>query len=128
MTTREGCGYWEGDEMITEERIKEIGVDKCLSRMFGASAPEMYAFARAIEREAVAAFLQESGQYLTNDASRNAAIREAYMQGQETMRERASVTCFEEAGEYGTDTDGFYTCRTLSDLIDDLEIEEPKST
>ena len=52
--------------------------------------------------------------------------REAYRAGQEAMRERAAEMLREDAGEYGTDSDGFYICRTLADQIDDLGIEESK--
>ena len=52
--------------------------------------------------------------------------REAHMQGQEHMRERAASQAAEEAGEYGTDSDGWYICKSLSHQIEELEIEEPK--
>ena len=52
--------------------------------------------------------------------------REAYKQGQERMRERAASKAAEEAGEYGTDSDGWYICKSLSHQIEELEIEEPK--
>ena len=52
--------------------------------------------------------------------------REAYKQGQERMRERAASQAAEEAGEYGTDSDGWYICKSLSHQIEELEIEEPK--
>ena len=52
--------------------------------------------------------------------------REAYKQGQERMRERAASQVAEEAGEHGTDSDGWYICKSLSHQIEELEIEEPK--
>ena len=52
--------------------------------------------------------------------------REAYKQGQERMRERATSQAAEEAGEHGTDSDGWYICKSLSHQIEELEIEEPK--
>ena len=51
---------------------------------------------------------------------------EAYKQGQERMRERAASQAAEEAGEHGTDSDGWYICKSLSHQIEELEIEEPK--
>ena len=52
--------------------------------------------------------------------------REAYKQGQERMRERAASQAAEAAGEHGTDSDGWYICKSLSHQIEELEIEEPK--
>ena len=52
--------------------------------------------------------------------------REAYKAGQERMRERAASKAAEEAGEHGTDSDGWYICKSLSHQIEELEIEEPK--
>ena len=52
--------------------------------------------------------------------------REAYKQGQESMLERAVSQAAEEAGEHGTDSDGWYICKALSHQIEELEIEEPK--
>ena len=52
--------------------------------------------------------------------------REAYKQGQERMRERAASQAAEEAGEHGTDSDGWYICKSLSHQIEELEIEELK--
>ena len=52
--------------------------------------------------------------------------REAYKAGQERMRERAASKAAEEAGEYGTDSDGWYICKSLSHQIEELEIEEQK--
>ena len=52
--------------------------------------------------------------------------REAYKQGQERMRERAASQAAEEAGEYGTDSDGWYICKSLSHQIEELELEEQK--
>ena len=52
--------------------------------------------------------------------------REAYKQGQERMRERATSQAAEEAGEHGTDSDGWYICKSLSHQIEELEIEELK--
>ena len=52
--------------------------------------------------------------------------REAYKQGQERMRGRAASKAAEEAGEHGTDSDGWYICKSLSHQIEELEIEEPK--
>ena len=52
--------------------------------------------------------------------------REAYKQGQERMRERAVSQAAEESGEHGTDSDGWYICKSLSHQIEELEIEEPK--
>ena len=52
--------------------------------------------------------------------------REAYKQGQESMRERAASQAAEEAGEHGTDSDGWYICKSLSHQIEELEIEELK--
>ena len=52
--------------------------------------------------------------------------REAYKAGQEAMRERTASKAAEEAGEYGTDSDGWYICKSLSHQIEELEIEEPK--
>ena len=52
--------------------------------------------------------------------------REAYKAGQESMRERAASQAAEEAGEHGTDSDGWYICKSLSHQIEDLELEEQK--
>ena len=52
--------------------------------------------------------------------------REACRAGQEHMRERAASQAAEEAGEHGTDSDGWYICKSLSHQIEELEIEEPK--
>ena len=52
--------------------------------------------------------------------------REAYKQGQERMRDRAASQAAEAAGEHGTDSDGWYICKSLSHQIEELEIEEPK--
>lgn len=52
--------------------------------------------------------------------------REAYKQGQEAMRERAASHAAEESAEHGTDSDGWYICKSLSHQIEELEIEEPK--
>ena len=52
--------------------------------------------------------------------------REAYKAGQESMRERAASKAAEEAGEHGTDSDGWYICKSLSHQIEELELEEPK--
>ena len=51
---------------------------------------------------------------------------EAYKAGQERMRERATIQAAEEAGEYGTDSDGWYICKSLSHQIEELELEEQK--
>ena len=51
--------------------------------------------------------------------------REAYKQGQERMRERAVSQAAEEAGEHEYDSDGWYICKSLSHMIEELEIEEP---
>ena len=50
--------------------------------------------------------------------------REAHKQGQKAMRERAANQAAEEAGEHGTDSDGWYICKSLSHQIEELEIEE----
>ena len=52
--------------------------------------------------------------------------REAYKAGQERMRERAASKAAEEAGEYGTDSDGWYICKSLAHQLEELEIEEQK--
>ena len=51
---------------------------------------------------------------------------EAYKAGQESMRERAASKAAEEAGEYGTDSDGWYICKSLAHQLEELEIEEQK--
>ena len=53
------------------------------------------------------------------------AVPKAYKQGQEAMRERAASKAAEEAGEYGTDSYGWYVRKSLSHQIEELEIEEP---
>lgn len=86
-------------------------------------------FARAIEREALK---EVKVQIPTNTMEQEFAWRQrkgfvaGYKQGQERMRERATSQAAEEAGEHGTDSDGWYICKSLSHQIEELEIEEPK--
>ena len=89
--------------MLSEERIMEIA--EC--------CPVWYAIPQGREK----ALLTEFARTIE---------REAHMQGQEHMRERAASQAAEEAGEHGTDSDGWYICKSLSHQIEELEIEEPK--
>lgn len=41
----------------------------------------------------IADFLQRNGQYVTNDASREAAINAAHLAGQRAMRDQAETAC-----------------------------------
>lgn len=69
-----------------------------LAKEAGIIGPSPYVGARenqllALERFAllvVADFLQRTGQYVTNDASREAAINAAHLAGQRAMQERAA--------------------------------------
>ena len=85
-------------------------------------------FARAIEREVLkevkvqiptATMEQEFAWH-----QRQGFIR-GHRQGQKRMRERAASKAAEEAGEYGTDSYGWYIRKLLSHQIEELEIEEP---
>ena len=89
--------------MLSEERIMEIA-ELC---------PVWYAIPQGREKALLTKFAR-------------AIEREAYKQGQERMRERAASQAAEEAGEHGTDSDGWYICKSLSHQIEELEIEEPK--
>ena len=89
--------------MLSEERIMEIA--EC--------CPVWYAIPQGREKALLTKFARAIG-------------REAYQQGQERMRERAASQAAEAAGEHGTDSDGWYICKSLSHQIEELEIEEPK--
>ena len=89
--------------MLSEERIMEIA--EC--------CPVWYAIPQGREKALLTEFAR-------------AIEREAYRAGQEAMRERAASQAAEEAGEHGTDSDGWYICKSLSHQIEELEIEEPK--
>ena len=72
-----------------------------LAKEAGIIDPSPYVGARenqllALERFAllvVADFLQRTGQYVTNDASREAAINAAHIAGQRAMRDQAETAC-----------------------------------
>lgn len=74
-----------------------------LAKEAGIIDPSPYVGARenqllALERFAllvVADFLQRTGQYVTNDASREAAINAAHIAEQRAMRERVGTLCDE---------------------------------
>ena len=89
--------------MLSEERIMELAE----------ISPIWYAIPQGREK------------YLLTEFARRIE-REAYKQGQESMRERAVSQAAEEAGEHGTDSDGWYICKSLSHQIEELEIEELK--
>ena len=89
--------------MLSEERIMEIA--EC--------CPVWYAIPQGREKALLTKFAR-------------AIEREAYKQGQERMRERAASQAAEAAGEHGTDSDGWYICKSLSHQIEELEIEELK--
>ena len=90
---------------------------------------KVIAFARAIEREALK---EVKVQIPTATMEQEFAWRQrqgfirGHRQGQERMRERAASKAAEEAGEYGTDSDGWYICKSLSHQIEELELEEQK--
>jgi hypothetical protein len=67
---------------LTDEKIDAAWYDATGGSIV---TDDMRAFARAIEQAAIAAFLERTGRYVTNDASREAAIREAVL----AERERA---------------------------------------
>ena len=115
--------------MLSEERIELLAIKH---------APPVHPdyqdddgwqeFARAIEREVLkqvkvqiptATMEQEFAWH-----QRQGFIR-GHRQGHERMRERAASKAAEEAWEHGTDSDGWYICKSLSHQIEELEIEEP---
>lgn len=81
------------DELI--RLTKEAGVIDP-SPYVGAWENQIFALERFYHL-AIADFLQRTGQYVTNDASREAALAEAanaaYLAGQREMKERAEAAC-----------------------------------
>ena len=117
--------------MLSEERIMEIA--ECCPVWYaipqGREKALLTEFARAIEREVLKeAKVQVPTITMEQEFAwhqRQGFIR-GHRQGQERMRERAASQAAEEAGEHGTDSDGWYICKSLSHQIEELEIEEPK--
>ena len=118
------------DERIDEflEAVLNAGGSSLRYYTLPKSVPAMREAARAIEREVLkevkvqiptATMEQEFAWH-----QRQGFIR-GHRQGQKAMREKAASKAAEEAGEYVTDSDGWYICKSLSHQIEELEIEEP---